>query len=186
MKIPLVNALIGARAKPEDDFLALSVYQQGPNAVPITELPIIMSQNGTDAVTQVSQALDEHGQPRFLDTTRSDEFDRLSRKFRRPLMARVYPSEAIPLPTQVSHLGLEPWQYAGRSKAEPTLAERRAAALAELDRIAALEAEAGVLASGEVAQATQDAVVDEEDDDVPPVIIDDTDDMPLPKKTKAA
>lgn len=183
MKIPLVNALIGARAKPEDDFLALSVYQQGPNAVPITELPIIMSQNGTDAVTQVSQALDEHGQPRFLDTTRSDEFDRLSRKFRRPLMARVYPSEAIPLPTQVSHLGLEPWQYAGRSKAEPTLAERRAAALAELDRIAALEAEADIKAAGEVAQ---DAVVDEEDDDVPPVIIDDTDDMPLPKKTKAA
>jgi hypothetical protein len=157
MKIPLVNVLIGARAKPEDDFMALSVYRQGPDATPITELPIIMAQSGAEAVTQVSLAVDERGEQRFLDTTRSDEFDRLAQKFRAAHMNRVYPSEAIPLPTQIEHLGLEPWQFAGREKAKPTLAERRAAAIAELEAIEAVELAAEAQAAAEEAQAALDA-----------------------------
>lgn len=157
MKIPLVNVLLGSRAKPEDDFMALSVYRQGPSATAITELPIIMAQNGAEAVTMVSPALDDDGEPRFLETTRSDEFDRLARKFRAALMHRVYPSEAIPLPTKIEHLGLEPWQLAGGQRTAPTVAERREAALAELRALEALEAAEAERAAGEAAEAERAA-----------------------------
>lgn len=103
MKIQRVNCMVGIRIKPEDDTFRHSVFRQGIDAVPVTEIALMQAMNGMDSISMVS-VQDEY------EISKLDEYARLQRLYKPEQMALCYPMASAPMPSKMEDLDLGPEQ----------------------------------------------------------------------------
>lgn len=115
MQIETVSVMISSRQALEDTAFTHEVYQTGPSAIPVTEIPIYQHLHGADSVSMI-----EHfGE---IETTKKGEYDRLRMKFKNRMLA-VYPTQQIPMPKAIADLDLEPGQLVAKKRAAPKVEE---------------------------------------------------------------
>lgn len=137
MKIETVSCLVSSRQDPSHEHFGLAVHRTGPDAVPVSEIPILQAMHGFDAISMVKGF-------GAYETSRQEEWERLHRKYKREYVARVYPTMSSPMTTKIEDLHLERSQMDTRVKetakvddaaAEAELSEKETikARLAELN-----------------------------------------------------
>lgn len=100
MEIQKVHCMVKVREDESHDEFKLQIYKCGPDALPVTEIPLLIAMNGDGSVTLIEPVS-------VYEISKKDEYDRLKAKYKPEVMAMVYPSSAIPMPKTVEDLDLE-------------------------------------------------------------------------------
>jgi hypothetical protein len=99
MKVQTVNVMLSSRMRPEDVTFTHEIYECGPNAVPVTEIPVYQAMNGLDSVSMISPAGE-------YEIGKQEEWERIRAKFPEHYQL-AYPSAAVPMPKAIEDLDVE-------------------------------------------------------------------------------
>ncbi|MBP8216067.1 MAG: hypothetical protein KAX54_00290 [Thauera sp.] len=101
MQVQVVNAMVGVRQSPSDEMYKLQLFKSGPDALRVTELPVLQAVNGLESITEVSVV-------GTIEVNKAEEHERLIAKYGADAVKLVYPSPAAPMPKTVHDVELEP------------------------------------------------------------------------------